>query len=1472
MPDNYQVVVSNNNDSGIGSLRQAIADGNKQINSNPTSQIEVLFKGNYHIQPKSSYVIEKGSWSINNRVTKDIIIDGTNTSNTLFIIGEKHNKDFDETPLDKTELSADISRLHLINSNVKGRDGAGSTQGMGGGGGGGLGAGSAILHFNGHLKWNQSVFQNNTVQGGVGADLGQTMAPGVSYKRRNITGYEKNGGNGGHGGSFNRFSYSNWPKGAPQGGSKGSKGAWWPWEYGGRNGANGRNGLFGEGGQSGGAGGGGSHKHRDDWFRGDTKEHFGKGGNGGNGGNGGYGAGGGAGGLGGGGASEHNGKRWGNPWWKAPENGTRGAAGKGGKWASDAVNGRGGHGAALGIVASFAKAAENQKYSSINLTDIDFINNQSKGEATKITNLFSEEIPIHINKTTIYPVNTRRNGYNIEASEQSNRQISNGIYGKTIARESDYAPTFIDSASFEERSDKVNIAGQTFRLNPDADHIISLRAYNEKSDFFNAEIKGADNLLKAVGKINNSVHKTKSEEEIRSSHTGIFNSFTNTTVAKFAKETAAEKIGEGVKDFAKYAQENYSKSTVTKLKVGVGVLGVAGFLAEGIFNQIQEDQRIEDELRAKKAIDKLRGEVSKLIPKELEISPIPLISKRTADVYKGFKFGRDQIVFASGVKPIIHKYFTDVESKEGVFLINADKSGQTKYDNSPKTIGEIRISAKNNAKIKDTIWNKEDYFNSLIHAHEFGEVNDPEIRYVLAQDTDWKYLTSDDINQQIVTSIANDRVIIKRSDSNINNSNSIKVNTNDGNDRIVGDNGKNIIEGGNGDDFIAPDSGSDTVDGGAHYDTCDYTNLKQAVSVRATKEKHWLASADGLFEDYLYGIESIRTSGGSNIDLANAQAPAKSIRPNNSQQEVNHLISTGAGGEITGSEYNDVIVVNYTSQFNPDPEQSVLSDQLTIDGRNGTNTLVINGLGKHLELGISFVLETSKDSGRGKLINTSEGEERILISYENMSGAPQFVFSEEINQAARNNLTERDGSYIQITSAEVSTDGERINLRFNGPITRISELFEGMALKVNGKDIEAGSLKLFDDNVDLILNQTIYKEDKVDFKMNDVSETKLKTTELQDLYKALRQSLTVENLSEAIKSEPSNDIQKAESMRPDWCRICNLQDTGFGASVLMYKDTGKSSLDKITSIPRIGLRRNENHQLTDRTIFLYQLNESGMYYPLFMSPAGDQWGSQTPTPFGSSYDSETGENVINENQPFQPIEGENNLYIKTYDETTEEYSEPFVYTFTYDPDATEPELPPWALELDNTSDSSEFTVEQAATEEEKTSLIPFQSNNLLDDDGLDETLRTEEGETYLNEMGEILSSFKFSSYLKQSTRPGETQILRGNNQVNQILGGKESDFLLGKGGNDLLSGGDGNDKIVGGWGDDRLYGGAGRNTLIGGDGKDIFRIDSKGFQRILDFDARFDVLEISSDISQDDLQIDANGKILIKGIPAGRIL
>jgi len=63
--------------------------------------------------------------------------------------------------------------------------------------------------------------------------------------------------------------------------------------------------------------------------------------------------------------------------------------------------------------------------------------------------------------------------------------------------------------------------------------------------------------------------------------------------------------------------------------------------------------------------------------------------------------------------------------------------------------------------------------------------------------------------------------------------------------------------------------------------------------------------------------------------------------------------------------------------------------------------------------------------------------------------------------------------------------------------------------------------------------------------------------------------------------------------------------------------------------------------------------------------------------------------------------------------------------------------------------------------------------------------------------------------------------LRGHGGDDRLEGGEGNDVLYGDDGRDWLYGGDGNDYLDGGAGDDRLYGGDGGDTLIGGAGNDV---------------------------------------------------
>ncbi|MGB3187810.1 MAG: DUF4347 domain-containing protein, partial [Limnoraphis sp.] len=239
--------VTNANNSGAGSLRQAILDSENNNNGGTidTIQIDVGFINLADSLPTISEDVEiRGNGAV---------INGLNQHQILAINGET----------DATQII--LSDLSLTGGHVRGSSGFR-------GGGGGLGAGGALFINNGTVIANNVDFTDNSAVGGNGT----TGARGGSA--------EGTGEIGGFGGIANidgtAFADTTRANGG-RGGTRGSRNG----EDGG-NGTNGQNGSFGNGGGSGGGGGGGES--------GGVIE--GRGGFGGFGGDGGFGAGGGAGG------------------------------------------------------------------------------------------------------------------------------------------------------------------------------------------------------------------------------------------------------------------------------------------------------------------------------------------------------------------------------------------------------------------------------------------------------------------------------------------------------------------------------------------------------------------------------------------------------------------------------------------------------------------------------------------------------------------------------------------------------------------------------------------------------------------------------------------------------------------------------------------------------------------------------------------------------------------------------------------------------------------------------------------------------------------------------------------------------------------------------------------------------------------------------------------------------------------------
>ncbi|MBD2139957.1 hypothetical protein H6F39_00795 [Anabaena sp. FACHB-1250] len=235
--------VTNNNDSGAGSLRQAIIDAGNVVGVDTIDLTSV--SGTINLN-SSLGNLNTGN-DINFVDDGNTTISGQNAYQILAVNG----------------ASVTFSRLSFVNGLARGGDGNN-------GGGGGLGAGGALFINAGNVTLNNVTFSGNRAVGGnANGNAGSGGGTG------------SNGSGGGSGGGFNSTT---------SGGSGGGAGIY---DYDtGRPGGNGGSGSFGAGG--GGGGGGGGAYEGGFWY--DPSDG---GGNGGNGGNAGFGGGGGGGGGGG---------------------------------------------------------------------------------------------------------------------------------------------------------------------------------------------------------------------------------------------------------------------------------------------------------------------------------------------------------------------------------------------------------------------------------------------------------------------------------------------------------------------------------------------------------------------------------------------------------------------------------------------------------------------------------------------------------------------------------------------------------------------------------------------------------------------------------------------------------------------------------------------------------------------------------------------------------------------------------------------------------------------------------------------------------------------------------------------------------------------------------------------------------------------------------------------------------------------
>ena len=256
------IKVTNNKDSGPGSLRAALAQ-TQGFGENTSTHYDIVFESNskannnlqtgyFTIRLESPLRLRRNNVRINHINPRSVVLvprnasEGQNFSESsrsfhtspdlpngsLFVLGSSVSRGdvdgtlvcgflcslpFETTSTGQRRPQVSFDHVHFIRNNARGSNGE-----FRGGGGGGAAAGGGILVFDGDLEVKNSTFQDLSAQGGIGDKEPNTGGLGGRYKGPKVQDYPTSGKPGGAGGLPSWVMATTKPlQGGKKGGAKG---------------------------------------------------------------------------------------------------------------------------------------------------------------------------------------------------------------------------------------------------------------------------------------------------------------------------------------------------------------------------------------------------------------------------------------------------------------------------------------------------------------------------------------------------------------------------------------------------------------------------------------------------------------------------------------------------------------------------------------------------------------------------------------------------------------------------------------------------------------------------------------------------------------------------------------------------------------------------------------------------------------------------------------------------------------------------------------------------------------------------------------------------------------------------------------------------------------------------------------------------------------------------------------------------
>ena len=837
-----------------------------------------------------------------------------------------------------------LNRINFANFYAKGGDAK-----AGSGGGGGMGGGAAIVLRGGNLTVTNSVFQNNTAQGGNGASgaAGGDGSKVTIIKGDNSDGDVSRASSGGKGGNgappsipYNGGNISgSEAQRIAQGGNAGYKFT----NLTGKKGQDAMTGSFshfshGYGGNGGGGGGGASTM-----LQGPSPIYFGIGGSGGKGSKGGLGAGSGGGG-GAGGGSYVKSKALGGAGGLAPYFGTPGANGgnsnnpggdkirqygrttwttrSGGKGAK---GGKGGDGSALGgaiLVLDGSKNTDKSKdsKSQLNLWNVDFVNNKaiSTSTAKSYNQLFQS--PYYPTTETNILKTADDKLDNIVRYEDSNNNKASYPTALPLGK--------LDNANFYANPKIVDVeleqdngmgtapvhVGRSYITNPG---VVKLREISQvlvnKSGISETNLINFDSA--GSGKIGIKGDFSRLQREIKNIWKYLYpdneqqiNEQYESALMQSILETGISVAsgGFGIAFPRTVTTDDEGKSSIVK-----NIAALAGSLMTGNF---EKEQKLKQNAQRQERLREILSH--NLNPTFDDIDTRRL---RTKVIIKNFTLGEDIIEIPNiGKEAPDIKIAGDEKLKITLPYNNGEPNDLILIELDPRSYDLLPNKSK--SEYLSGMWSQPDERNGSwkLGKYQVRAKRNVEDLYTGGPASTTVYNAREEEQKELY---------YKKS-----------VRTYDGDDQIIGTDGYDFIQSGSGMDIIFPKGGADVINGGLGVDYVVLSDLEEPVEVvynpstsefelpgNKTRGKRDNEESE-TFSTTLKNIEIIGVYAGSRVDYSALPEPS----------EINNWgARLGAGSQFTGSKYSDRVVLSFQSnEYNISSE---INEIQVIDGGEGVN-------------------------------------------------------------------------------------------------------------------------------------------------------------------------------------------------------------------------------------------------------------------------------------------------------------------------------------------------------------------------------------------------------------------------------------------------------------------------------------------------------------------------------------------------------